>query len=462
MATARDIPATRAARTARIGGLAAGQATRYAGTRAANVARSPERRKLALEQRHLQAADQILTVLGTMKGPAMKIGQLLAFVDLGLLPKSVRPQFQRKLAALCDTAPQIPWTRMEPVLVAGLGRPLEQAFRDIDEEPIGAASIGQVYRATLHDGRDVAVKVQYPGIAAAARADLKNLAMLLRFGQSLAPSIDMRALAAELTSRFTEELDYVQEARNAREIAAAFRGHPFIAVPEPIDEFCNSQVIVTEFVAGKSFNEITLLPADERNRVGEIIVRFFFGGLFRLGCFSGDPHPGNLVLQPDGRVAFFDFGSYKRVDRQTIELLMAGLRAAAENRGEDLLTLLAEQQVLLRADRVSAEQALGYVHDTCGWFLKDATLTMTPRIASAAIIQSLSPATDYLDEMRGQQVPPEHALLVRTVVSSMALLGQLGARANWHRIAREWIYRESPVSGLGQLEADFFARDRAR
>jgi predicted unusual protein kinase regulating ubiquinone biosynthesis (AarF/ABC1/UbiB family) len=458
----QHLPSGRVGRTARLGGLAAGQATRYAGTTAANVARSPERRRVALEQRHLHAADQILTVLGTMKGPAMKVGQLLAFVDLGILPKSVRPHFQRKLAALCDTAPEIPWQRMRPVLEKSLPRPMTEIFRDIDPAPIGAASIGQVYRATLHDGRDVAVKVQYPGIATAARADLKNLAIVLRLGQSLAPSIDMRALAAELTARFTEELDYAREARNAREIADLYAGHPFIAVPEPVDELCGPNVVVTRFAEGASFDVVTALAQSERDRVGEIIVRFYFGSLFRRGCFSGDPHPGNLVLQPDGRMAFFDFGSYQRVDPHMIDLLMAGLRAAADGQGDRLLELLAEQQILRHADRVSADQALGYVADTCGWFLQDAEFTMTPRIASAAIIQSLSPATDYLEEMRGQQVPPEHALLVRTVVSSMALLGQLRATANWHRISREWIHGDAAATELGQLEADFFARERGR
>jgi predicted unusual protein kinase regulating ubiquinone biosynthesis (AarF/ABC1/UbiB family) len=451
-----EIPATRVGRTARIGGLAASQATRYAGTKAANITRTPQQRRTALEQRHLQAADQILTVLGTMKGPAMKVGQLLAFVDLGILPKSVRPHFQRKLAALCDTAPEIPWPRMRPVLEASLGRGLAEVFAHIDPAPIGAASIGQVYRATLHDGRDVAVKVQYPGIAAAARADLKNLAIVLRLGQSLAPSIDMRALATELTDRFTEELDYVREAANAREIADVYAGHPFIAVPEPVDELCGPQVVVTHFAAGLGFDALRALPQHDRDRAGEMIVRFYFGSLFRRGCFSGDPHPGNLVWQPDGRLAFLDFGSYQRLDASRIELLIAGLRAAGEGRGDDLLALLAEQRILLRAAQVSAEQAIGYVYDTCGWFLNDVALTMTPRTASEAIIQSLSPATDYLDEMRGQQVPPEHALLVRTVVSSMALLGQLGATANWHRIAREWIYGDAPATELGQLEADFF------
>jgi predicted unusual protein kinase regulating ubiquinone biosynthesis (AarF/ABC1/UbiB family) len=455
-----DIPASRLGRTARIGGLAASQTAKYAGTRAANVTRPRHQRKLAIERRHLQAADQILAVLGTMKGPAMKIGQLLSFVDLGLLPKDVRPHFQRRLATLCDAAPQIPFETMEPVLAASLGTPVTTVFRDFDPAPIGIASIGQVYRATTLDGRDVAVKVQYPKIVAAAKADLKNLSILLRFAKGLAPSVDMHSLGAELTGRFLEELDYTREAASHRELADAFAGHPFIVVPAPVEELCGPQVIVTEFVEGADFDGLRARPPEDRDRAGEILVRFYFGSLFHLGRFSGDPHPGNLKLLPDGRLAFFDFGSFKVLDERMLGIVRGTLRAVAEGRGADAVSLLADEGILFRPDRVGAEQALGYFYDTCGWFLEDEALTMTPRVASEAILQSLAPATDYREEMRGQDLPVEWALLVRTVVSAMALLGQLTATANWHRIAREWVYGDPPATELGQLEADFFARPR--
>lgn len=457
VAASRDIPTSRLGRSARIGGLAAGQTARYASTAAANVTRPRERRKIALERRHLQAADQILAVLGTMKGPVMKIGQLLAFIDLGVLPEDVRPHFQRRLATLCDAAPQIPWTTMEPVLADALGTPVARAFREFDPEPIGIASIGQVYRATLPDGRDVAVKVQYPRVVAAANADLKNLTLLLRFAKPLAPGIDMEGLGTELAARFGEELDYVAEAANHRLIADAFAGHPFLVVPEPIDDLCGPRVIVTEYVAGRDFDALCAEPEDARDRAGEQLVRFYFGSLFRLGFFSGDPHPGNLRLLADGRLAFFDFGSFKALDGPTHEVILDVLRAGAEGRGDDLVSILAARGILFRPDRVGAEQALGYFHDTCGWFLSDTHVPITPRTATEAILQSIAPSTDYRDEMQGQQIPSEWALLVRTTVSSMALLGQLRAGANWHRIMREWVYGDPPETDLGRLDADYWA-----
>jgi predicted unusual protein kinase regulating ubiquinone biosynthesis (AarF/ABC1/UbiB family) len=453
-----DIPATRVARSAKLGGLAASQTVKYAGMRAANVARPPHKRKLAIERRHLQAADQILAVLGTMKGPAMKIGQLLSFVDLGLLPRDVQPRFQERLAALCEDAPRIPWSRMEPVLADALGMPVATAFRELDTEPIGTASIGQVYRATTHDGRDVAVKVQYPKIVAAAKADMKNLAVMLRVAKSVAPSIDMGALAVELSARFIEELDYVKEAANTRDLASAFAGHPFIAVPAPVLELCGPTVLVTEFVEGGDFAAMCAEPQDVRDRAGEIIVRFFFGSLFRLGRFSGDPHPGNVKLLADGRLAFLDFGSFKRLDGRMLRIVTDTISAVAENRAEDAIEVLGREGVVVRPDRLAIDDLIGYFYDTLGWFLEPGPMTMTPRVASEAILQSLAPATDYGSAMRDQDLPVEWALVVRTTIATMALLGQLRATADWHAIGREWFYDGSPATELGEQEAAYFSR----
>ena len=192
------IPTSRLARTAKVSSLAAGQAARQLGTRAANVARTEEGRDKALERRHLEAAEQIVAALGTMKGAAMKLGQVMSFLDVGLVPEEHREEFQRKLGQLRDAAPKVRFSDMRKVIESELDEPLEETFAAFEHQPIAAASIGQVYRARLHDGRDVAVKVQYPGVAQAVRADMQNLGMILRLMKRIAPGLDVKATAEEI------------------------------------------------------------------------------------------------------------------------------------------------------------------------------------------------------------------------------------------------------------------------
>src|SRR3954453_16507092 len=183
------IPTSRLARSAKVGRLAAGQGARQVATRMTNVARSDEGKKAALEKRHIEAAEQIVAALGTMKGAAMKLGQVMSFLDVGLVPEEYRDEFQRKLGALRDAAPKVRFEDMRKVIEAALDDPLDEAFDAFDKDPIAAASIGQVYRARLHDGRDVAVKVQYPGVAQAVRADMQNLGLILRLMKRVAPGL---------------------------------------------------------------------------------------------------------------------------------------------------------------------------------------------------------------------------------------------------------------------------------
>jgi predicted unusual protein kinase regulating ubiquinone biosynthesis (AarF/ABC1/UbiB family) len=310
----------------------------------------------------------------------------------------------------------------------------------------------------MADGREVAVKIQYPGVAAAVRADLKNLALILRMAQRALPGLDADSLASEIRLRIGEELDYVREAANQREFAAAFRDHPFIVVPDAISSLCGNRVLVTEFVEGDPFEVLKQRPAEDRNRVGEIIYRFFCGTLYRRRAFSGDPHPGNFLLQRDGRVAFFDFGLVKRMTPAAVELELACLRAAAEGRAEDLHRLMGDAEILPEPHRVDPVELLHYVHDAVGWYLVDEELELTPEMATAALIESAAPSSTYFKKLRHQNLPSEHALARRLELLTEALLGQLHARANWYRIASEWLYDEPPQTELGELEAGFYAR----
>src|SRR5438445_7405445 len=191
-----------------------------------------------------------------MKGAAMKVGQVMSFLDVGLVPEEYRAEFQRKLGALRDAAPTVSFADMRKVVEQELDEPLAEVFQEFDEEPIAAASIGQVYRAVLADGRRVAVKVQYPGVAAAVRADMQNLGLILRLAKRIAPGMDPKAIGEEIRDRIEEELDYELEAANQRTLARIFRGHPFIAIPEVVGSLSRQRVMVSEYVAGTKFAEV--------------------------------------------------------------------------------------------------------------------------------------------------------------------------------------------------------------
>jgi predicted unusual protein kinase regulating ubiquinone biosynthesis (AarF/ABC1/UbiB family) len=459
---ARDkIPTSRVRRTARVGRAAAGQAVKQAGTHVANVARSDEGASRALEKRHLDAAEQIVTVLGTMKGAAMKLGQVMSFLDVGLVPEEHRDEFQRKLGELRDAAPNVRFDDMRKVMEEEFEEPLEEVFGSFEEEPIAAASIGQVYRAQLHDGRDVAVKVQYPGVAAAVRADMQNLGLILRLMQRVAPGIDVKALAEEVRLRIFEELDYELEAQNQRSLARIFRRHPFIVVPDVITRLSHERVVVTEFVEGRGFESLKGDSQEDRDRLGEIIFRFFMGCLYRHRQFSGDPHPGNFMLMADGKVAFLDFGLFKRMEAEPVALELACQRATVEGNREELHRLLAQSGFLPEPEKVDIDELYEYVRDSIWWYTTDEEVTLTPEIATQVMIEASDPRSSHFRHMRHQDMRPEHLFGRRMEMLTLAVLGQLRARNNWHRIAREWMYEDEPVTELGRAEAAFYARAAA-
>ncbi|WP_304722414.1 AarF/ABC1/UbiB kinase family protein [Conexibacter sp. CPCC 206217] len=450
------MPTSRVGRTARIGRLAAGQAVRQAGTHAANVGRSREDAQVALEKRHLEAAEQIVTALGTMKGAAMKLGQVMSFLDVGLVPEEHREEFQAKLAKLRDAAPNVAFKDMKKVIEEELDDELEEVFATFQEEPIAAASIGQVYRATLHDGRDVAVKVQYPGVASAVRSDMANLGLIMRLIKRLAPGIDAKGVAEEIRLRIDEELDYELEAQNQRSLARIFRGHPFIVVPDVVTRLSRERVIVMEFVEGTGFEELKTRSQEERDRLGEIVFRFFMGCLYRHHQFSGDPHPGNFLLQDDGRVAFLDFGLFKRMAPEEVEFELACQRAVTEGDAGELHRLLGSNGFLPHPEKVDPDAVMSYVLDSIWWYTNDDEVQLTPEIATHIVIESSDMRSSHFREMRHQDIRPEHLFGRRMEMLTLAVLSQLRAKANWHRIAREWMYGEAPVTELGREEAEFY------
>jgi predicted unusual protein kinase regulating ubiquinone biosynthesis (AarF/ABC1/UbiB family) len=452
------IPTSRVRRTATVASLAAGEAVKQFGTRAANVTRGDDASEEAMARRQLETAKQIVAALGTMKGAAMKLGQVMSFLDVGLVPEQHREEFQRELGKLRDAAPTVSFKQMRKVIEDDLEEPIDEVFATFDEEPIAAASIGQVYRATLHDGREVAVKVQYPGVAGAVRADLQNLDMILRLLKRMTPGLDVKAIAQEIKERIVEELDYELEAQNQRSLARIFAGHPFIVVPDVVSSLSRERVLVGEFVHGVGFEELKGRSQAERDHLGEIIFRFFLGCLYRHRQFSGDPHPGNFLLLADGRVAFLDFGLFKRLDAQPVELELAAQRAVVERDAPALHRLLAESGFLPDPARVDPEHLLAFIDAAIWWYTTNETVQLSPEIATQVMIESSDPRSSHFREMRHQDMRPEHLFGRRMEMLTLAVLSQLHASANWHRIAREWMYGDAPVTELGMQEAEFYGR----
>ncbi|HEV7585495.1 MAG TPA: AarF/ABC1/UbiB kinase family protein [Solirubrobacteraceae bacterium] len=452
------IPTSRARRTATVATLAATEAVKQFGTRAANVTRGEQASEEAMAKRQLETAKQIVAVLGTMKGAAMKLGQVMSFLDVGLVSEEHRDEFQRELAKLRDAAPTVSFRQMRRVIEEDLEEPISKVFASFEEEPIAAASIGQVYRARLKDdGREVAVKVQYPGVAGAVRADLQNLEMLMRVLKRMTPGMDVKAIAEEIKERIAEELDYELEAQNQRSLSRIFAGHPFIVVPDVISELSRERVLVSDFVSGVGFEEVKGRSQAERDRLGEIIFRFFLGCLYRHRQFSGDPHPGNFLLQDDGRVAFLDFGLFKRMAPEPVELELACQRAVVEGDALTLHELLAASGFLPEPERVDPDHLLAFIRDAIWWYTTaDETVRLTPEIATQVMIESSDPRSSHFREMRHQDMRPEHLFGRRMEMLTLAVLSQLRASANWHRIAREWMYGDEPVTELGRAEAEFY------
>ena len=454
MAPADDnsIPTGRIRRTAQVGTVVGTEGVRYAGTRAANLARSREGATEALDQRHLEAAERMVETLGKMKGAAMKIGQLASFIDTEFLPPEYRELYQEQLASLRSTAPPMPWKKVRSVLDEDWTEPVEELFEDFDHDATAAASIGQVHRAVLPDGRTVAVKIQYPGVASAIRADMQNAGMILRMAKALAPGLDAGAAAAELKERVLEELDYELEAQSQRAFARGYRGHPFVHVPDVVTRLSTERVLVSEWVDGADFEEVRAGSQAERNRFGEIVFRFCFGSIYHLQHFNADAHPGNYLQMPDGRVAFLDFGMTKHLDDDQIELEIAALEAVFDEDPEELRLALHDLGFLRDPRKVDAELLMDHVRAVGGWYMEDADVTIDSYRVMEAIAAVSDPRSSFYRLMRRENLPANELMGRRMESGVLAVLGQLNATRNWYRIGREWWFGDPPATELGERE----------
>jgi predicted unusual protein kinase regulating ubiquinone biosynthesis (AarF/ABC1/UbiB family) len=457
------LPTGRLARTARVGGLVTGQGARWAGMRAANRVRSPERAAAAQAERTAALVRQLVDQLGQMRGAAMKVGQMISMVEFDGLPEDQQDELQRSLAALRDHVPPVPFAKLEKLMVREFGGPLRRVFSDFDERAFAAASIGQVHRAVTVDGDEVAVKIQYPGVAEAVETDLRNAMLLLPLIKRLAPGLDAKALATEIRERISEELDYELEAQNQRRVERLMRGHPFVRVPRVHSELSTRRVLVSEYVVGEGFETVRRAEEAERDRYGEIVFRFYFGLLYRDRIALGDPHPGNYLRCPDGRVCFLDFGLLNEVDSARIATERAIAQAV---RDKDAAALKGELVVAgylpaSRVEAVDAEFALRLMRMAIKWYAVPGPRRFSGERTGRGRDGDY-PDAEQRAAMRMQvnqfTLPPESILIRRMHGIVAVVLEQLRAGADWGAIAAEYLHAGAPATPLGQAEADFLAR----
>jgi predicted unusual protein kinase regulating ubiquinone biosynthesis (AarF/ABC1/UbiB family) len=460
---AGKLPTGRVARTARVGGLVTGQGVRWAGMRAANRVRTPERAAAAENERTAALVNELVERLGQMRGAAMKVGQMISMVEFDGLPEEKQDELQQKLATLRDDIPPVPFARLEKLLRQEYGAPLQRVFSEFDERAFAAASIGQVHRARTVDGEEVVAKIQYPGVAEAVETDLRNAMLLLPLVKRLAPGLDAKALAAEMRERIGEELDYELEAQNQRRIERLMRGHPFVRVPRVHMDLSARRVLVSEYVEGERFEAVRAADEPVRDRYGEIVLRFFFGLLYRDRIALGDPHPGNYLLGPDGRVCFLDFGLVRDVDAARVAAEREIVVAVRDGDPAGLKTALVAGGYLPadRADAVDAEFALSLMRRAIKWYAVPGERRFSPG-RERRDREPGTPDGEHRAAIKAQvnqfSVPPESILLRRMHGIVAVVLEQLRAGADWGAIAAEYLHDAAPTTFLGHEEADFFAR----
>jgi predicted unusual protein kinase regulating ubiquinone biosynthesis (AarF/ABC1/UbiB family) len=462
---AGKLPTGRLSRTARVGGLVTGQGLRWAGMRTANRVRTPERAAAAQSERTAALVEQLVEQLGQMRGAAMKVGQMISMVEFDGLPEDERQELQRKLGELRDDIPPVPFSQLEKLMRRELGGPLQSVFSDFDERAFAAASIGQVHRATTLDGDDVVVKVQYPGVAEAVETDLRNGMLLLPLVKRLAPGLDAKALATELRERISEELDYELEAQNQRRVGRLMRGHPFVRVPRVYTDLSTRRVLVSEYIEGERFEAVRRGPEAERDRYGEIVFRFYFGRVYRDRIVLGDPHPGNFLVCPDGRVGFLDYGLLRDVDAARVAVEREIALAVRDRDSAALMAALLAGGYLPadRADAVDADWTLRMMRMMIKWYAVPGVQRFTPDGGRRGRDRERErPDGEQRQEGRQQAnqftLPPD-AILIRRMhrIVGIVLL-QLRAQADWGAIAAEYLHGAPPATPLGQAEAEFFAR----
>jgi predicted unusual protein kinase regulating ubiquinone biosynthesis (AarF/ABC1/UbiB family) len=432
--------------------------------RTANRLRTPERAEAAQQERTAALVNELVDELGQMRGAAMKVGQMISMVEFDGLPDDQRQALQARLASLRDSVPPVPFAELERMMREEFGGPLSGVFSEFEEQAFAAASIGQVHRGVTLAGDEVAVKVQYPGVAEAVETDMRNAMLLLPLVKRLAPGLDARSLFSELRERLGEELDYELEAQHQRRVGRLLRDHPFMFVPRVHTALSTRRVLVTEYVSGKGFEAVRELDEADRDRYGEIVFRFYFGLLYRNRMALGDPHPGNYLLRPDGRVAFLDYGLLRDVDSERVDAERTIARAVHDKDAPVLKSALIAGGYLPaeRADIVDPELALRMMRHATRWYAVPGhrRFGSEDRRRGRNRERAEEQSNGSVREQINQFTLPAETVLIRRMHGIVGVvLWQLRAGADWGAIAAEYLHGARPATSLGEAEATFFGQD---
>ncbi|MEE1778438.1 ABC1 kinase family protein [[Kitasatospora] papulosa] len=461
-----DLPRKAVTRTAKLAALPlgfAGRATwglgkRIGGKSAEIVAREVQQR----------TADQLFKVLGELKGGAMKLGQALSVFE-SALPEDVAGPYRAALTKLQEAAPPMPTRTVHGVLAERLGEDWRELFTEFEDQPSAAASIGQVHRAVWHDGRDVAVKVQYPGAGEALLSDLTQLSRFARLLGPLVPGMDIKPLITELRDRVSEELDYELEARAQREHAAEFEDDPDVVIPGVLHQ--SDQVLVTEWIEGIPLSEVIADgTAEQRDRAGQLLARFLFSGPARTGLLHADPHPGNFRLLPpagapadgteepaagDGRwrLGVLDFGTVDRLPGGLPGIIGDALRMTLEGDADAVYAMLREAGFVKESIELEPDAVLAYLLPIIEPAQAD-EFTFTRswlRSQAARIADPRSPAHQLGKQLN---LPPSYLLIHRVTLSTIGVLCQLGATVRLRDELESWLPGFLPEYEPDEADAD--------
>ncbi|MFI1439530.1 ABC1 kinase family protein [Streptomyces fructofermentans] len=438
-----DLPRKAVTRTAKLAALPlgfAGRATWGLGKRIGG--KSAEIVGRELQQR---TAEQLFKVLGELKGGAMKFGQAMSVFE-SALPEEVAGPYRAALTKLQEAAPPMPTSTVHAVLAERLGPDWPDLFLEFEDKPSAAASIGQVHRAVWRDGREVAVKVQYPGAGEALLSDLTQLSRFARLLGPLIPGMDIKPLITELRDRVSEELDYGLEAQAQRAHAEEFEDDPDVLVPAVVHQ-CD-QVLVTEWIDGIPLSEvITDGTQEQRDRAGQLLARFLFSGPTRTGLLHADPHPGNFRLLPDDpddpengdwRLGVLDFGTVDRLPGGLPSTIGESLRMTLDGEAEAVYDLLRTEGFVKESIKLDPDAVLDYLLPiiepaqvdeftfTRGWMRSQAARIADPR----------SPAHQLGKQLN---LPPAYLLIHRVTLSTIGVLCQLGATVRLREELEGWL-----------------------